>query len=103
MNDFIKIINAKLPDGITYGKLNNTDKAIIKGMFKVYDKTIEFVYPVVEGFPTPTLKAQTKVVISAMETFRSEIGDCACEYILSVSEKISEKHISERVDEDDGK
>lgn len=87
MNEFIKAINAKLPEGITYGSLSNNEKATIKGMYLVCNRTQDFEYPKVSGFPTPNEKAQGRIVKGAMIDIKDFIVDIACEYILSLSKE----------------
>ena len=95
MNEFIKAINSKLPEGLTYGKLNNTDKSVIKGMFKVYDMAKDFTYPKVEGFPTANDKAQMRIAKSAMDAFRASIVEEAINYIMSLQDEINDKKVKE--------
>lgn len=95
MNEFVALINSKLPKGLVYGKLNNTDKSVIKGMFKAYDMAKEFNYPKVEGFPTANEKAQMRIAKSAMEAFRVSIVEEAINYIMSLQEENNDKKVKE--------
>ena len=87
MTEFIKLINSKLPNGITYGSLSNNEKATIKGMFLVCNRTQDFEYPIANGFPTINDRTRGRIVREAMIDIKDFIVDIACEYILSLKEK----------------
>lgn len=84
MNEFIKLIESKLPEGMTYGKLNPHEKGVVKGMYIIYSDAISsFEYPVIEGFPTPNDKALKRTAEKVMESFKEKVVITACDYILS--------------------
>ena len=84
MNEFIKLLESKLPEGLTYSKLNPNEKSVIKGMYIIYSDAISsFEYPVITGFPTPNDKALKRMSRNVMESFKEKIIITACDYILS--------------------
>ena len=83
-NEFIKLLESKLPEGLTYSKLNPNEKGVIKGMYTIYSDAISsFEYRVITGFPTPNDKALKRMSRNVMESFKEKIIITACDYILS--------------------